>query len=432
LNKKHLNYAENFFIVLGFLFLSGTLGNLRIFPSVIISLTRYYIAFGSVFIISTRFKLLAYKSKRNPYLLAVITLGLTSFIWSDSPGHTLFLIRGQLFPMTAFGLYLATSFDVKTLLKKLSYAATVSLLLNFFAVIAMPSVGIESGKFAGAWKGTFIQKNTASSYMVLTALTLLLSSFRSSYKKLLGIYKHIWLRWLGLSALGFIFLTTSGTGLVLSILIAFALFSYFKFRWQGKITLLFIDIAILLIGSSAIILISNWSEILTNAGKDPTLTGRTVFWSIAIQAIWRDKPLLGFGRGEFWNPNGSYVSEIRRAFGANIYSDAYLPAHAHNGFIELGLDIGFIGLGLFFVSLLITWIRSFQQGYNTNELENLFPLGFMIFFIINNITESYTAYLSNIFWPLYIALALNAGRWNLKRPNPKLSIRQLSMRQKPI
>ncbi|NJN20879.1 MAG: hypothetical protein HC812_06395, partial [Leptolyngbya sp. RL_3_1] len=329
MNKKHLEYVENFSIVLGFLFLSGALANLRIFPSAIISLTRYYIAFGSVFVIATRFKLLAYKAKRNPYILAVIILGLISFVWSASPGYTFFLIRGQLLPMTAFGLYLATSFDVKTLLKKLSYAAIVLLLLSFFAAIAMPSVGIESGKFAGAWKGVFTQKNTASSYMVLTALALFLSSFKSSSKKILGIYKHIWLRCLGLSALGFIFLTTSGTGLVLSILITFALFNYFRFRWQGKITILLFDIAVLLIGSGAIIFIGNWSQILTNAGKDPTLTGRTVFWAIAMQAIWRDRPLLGFGRGEFWNPNGTYVSEIRRAFGANIYSDAYLPAHAH-------------------------------------------------------------------------------------------------------
>ena len=406
MNKKYLNYAEDFAIILGFLFFSGALSNLDIFPSKVLSLVRWMITFGSLVMIAARSKLLLHKFRRDVFIFAVIFLAVISYNWSDFPIYSFNKVKSELFPMTIFGLYLGVSFDIKTLFKKSTLALIIGLLLSWFAAFAMPSVGrVHTGPFAGAWTGVYGHKNASSSYMVLTALTLILSSLRRSSQRWMGIYRHLWIRGLGISAFGFIFLTTSGTGLVLSFLIAFNLLLYSQFRWRGKVTVLLLDIGVLVVGSLAIIILGNWNGIVTGMGKDPTLTGRTIFWTIGIDSLIEQQPFFGFGKSGFWAPASDYVQEISIAFGGG-----YVPPHAHNGFIELALDIGVVGLGLFAISFFLTWARVLQQGYNTREMENLFPLGFMILFLVNNITESYTFYFNHMFWPLYIAIALNAGK----------------------
>lgn len=428
MNKKHLDYAEDWFIVLGFLFFSGALGELGIFPASLISLCRWFIAFGSLFLIATRFNFLTWKCSRDPFLVAVIALAFISFIWSDFSSDTFSKVRSELLPMTSFGLYLGASFDIKTLIKKLSNAVIVGLLLSWVTAIAIPSIGKAQGNFSGAWTGVYGHKNSSSTYMILTALTLLLASFQKSSQRWMGVYRHNWFRCLGISAFIFIFLTTSGTGLVLSILITFNLLLYSRFRWRGKITVLLLDLAILVLGSVAIIVLGNWHTILTSMDKDPTLTGRTTFWEVSIQALLNHSPLLGFGRGGFWAPGSPYLQEIARAFGATgAYGGGYVPPHAHNGFIELALDVGLVGLSLFFISFLFIWFRSLKQGYGVKEPENLFPLGFMILFSVNNITESYTLYLYNMFWPLYIAIALNVGQLKLRRKSVETKLQSSPM-----
>lgn len=365
-------------------------------------------------LIAVRHRLFLAKARRDPFLLAVILLVLISYNWADVPSESFQKVKSEFLPMVSFGLYLGTSFNIKNLFKKIGIAVTVGLLLSWLTAVGMPSIGKAQGKFAGAWIGVYGNKNASSSYMVLTALNLTLLSFQASCQKFLGIYENRWFLYLGLSATLFTFLTTSGTGVVLSAVIIFFIFLYSRFRWQGKVTVLLLDLTTLIVGSATIFLIANWDAILTGAGKDPTLTGRTVFWNIGIQSVVADRLWFGFGRGGFWNSSGPYVADISQAFGASIWGGGYIPAHGHNGFIELLLDIGLIGITLFAISFLMAWYKSLKQGYATKQPENFFPLGFMILFTINNFTESYTSHLSHIFWPLYIAIALNVGYPSLR------------------
>lgn len=396
--KLKKTYLENCFIIIGYLFISGGLSKLPI-PSILVTLIRYSIPAISLFLIAGNLSLFVHKAKRNIYLIAVIIMTFASFLWSISPSYSLATIRGDFLPMTIFGLYLATFFDIRTLLRKLAYAVALGLLLSWFTAIFMPSIGIaQGGKFVGSWVGIYaISKNTSSSYMVLSTLVLLCASFQQSRAKWLGLYHHVWFRCLGLSAIAFTFLTTSATGLGLTVLVAGVVAFYVRFKWRGKQTVLFLQIVTLIVVPLSV----SWPAIAVAMGRDPTLTGRTIFWEIVNRTLMEERPILGFGRAGFWD--SPFTGRIREAFGGE-----YLPPHTHNGFIEVALDIGLIGLGFFVISLLITWMRSLQWGYNSrNSLADLFPLAFLVFYTGNNITESYTLYLSHFFWPLYIAVALN-------------------------
>jgi exopolysaccharide production protein ExoQ len=105
--------------------------------------------------------------------------------------------------------------------------------------------------------------------------------------------------------------------------------------------------AIISLGPIAIIGITFTDSLLELIGKDPTLTGRTELWSLVWVAI-DMKPVLGWGYSAFWlqsNPMAVAISTV---------SGWFVP-EAHNGLLELLLDIGCVGAAYFF----FMWGRNF-------------------------------------------------------------------------
>jgi exopolysaccharide production protein ExoQ len=80
-------------------------------------------------------------------------------------------------------------------------------------------------------------------------------------------------------------------------------------------------------------------SLLEMIGKDPTLTGRTEIWAFVIDDIWM-KPLLGWGYFGFWLLNNPAAIQI---------SDAvhWTVPQAHNGLLELLLNLGLLGTAAF-------------------------------------------------------------------------------------
>jgi exopolysaccharide production protein ExoQ len=312
--------------------------------------------------------------------------------------------------MTAFGLYLGTSFDIKQLVKILGVGLGVGLIICWVIAVAVPSIGRDNEVFIGAWTGVYGHKNSASVLMILTAVTLLLMSTKKiKTEYLVDSRLSILTRILASLAIIFVLLTTSATGLVLLISIPLSLFLYTRFKWKGKTSILFFSLFSLILGLSLGTLFDNWQDIVVGLGKDPTLTGRVPMWNVAIDKI-MDRPFLGYGKSGFWAPESPYRFQVGRAVALGFY-----PNHIHNGFIETALDIGLIGLLCFFASLLIVIWRSLKQAYFRSTPEDLFPLCFLIVFIVNNITESYILYQYHLLWPLYIAIAFNVGYSSITR-----------------
>ena len=75
--------------------------------------------------------------------------------------------------------------------------------------------------------------------------------------------------------------------------------------------------------------------ILDLLGKDATLTGRTELWYF-VNIFISQRPLLGWGFGAFWCQEIRRLNEISRNLGWSI-------PQAHNGLLELLLEVGAIG-----------------------------------------------------------------------------------------
>src|SRR6266404_3461847 len=160
-------------------------------------------------------------------------------------------------------------------------------------------------------------------------------------------------------------------------------------------------------------------EVTGFLGKDPDLTGRIPLWIVSgVMALQR--PWLGYGFNAFWLPDEAYTSRIWRLL-------TWTPPQAHNGIIELWLELGLIGTGLFFLVFAYYVARALSFSRHNSEPAAAWPMAFLIFLFLANLTTAFFLQGNNIYFILYVALATTmytnrsippvAPRPTMPRPN---------------
>jgi O-antigen ligase len=80
-------------------------------------------------------------------------------------------------------------------------------------------------------------------------------------------------------------------------------------------------------------------ELLTHVMSDPTFTGRDVIWEFGLDHV-AQRPWFGFGFEAFWRmPNLVDDWNFMESWG-------YQASDAHNGYLNLAVTTGLVGLGL--------------------------------------------------------------------------------------
>lgn len=118
-------------------------------------------------------------------------------------------------------------------------------------------------------------------------------------------------------------------------------------------------------------------DLLGLLGKDETLTGRTAIWEVATSSVHGIHVWIGAGLESFW----ASVPGLNAAAMLN-----FAPGHAHNGFIQTYLDLGWVGLGLFAVSFVLTLPRAVRIG---RGVQNAAVVGAVVLFTLANLTNNY-------------------------------------------
>jgi O-antigen ligase len=323
---------------------------------------------------------------------------IASFAWSDFPGLTLVSLRSEFIPMTLFGLYGAVRFDLKDQIKLTTWALGIGSALSVMVALAMPSVGFHAAsEYGGALRGIYGHKNTTSGYMVLMLIGFLAIVVAKRQWRLTG--------WIGaIFSIALILMTTSKTGLAVSVMSAITLLLYRNFKWKGESTIVISSLSILVFTSAMAFIIGNLEAIAEGLGRDLTLTGRVPLWNAAINEL-QQQLWFGFGRDAFWNPLSEHTWSVHREIGQRLP----IFGHSHNGFLDLAIDIGLIGFSLFLFSLIRSYIRTLKLVYSSKTPENLWVFVFLNFLVMNNVTESYLTWNLNLYWVLYVMIALSVG-----------------------
>jgi O-antigen ligase len=136
-------------------------------------------------------------------------------------------------------------------------------------------------------------------------------------------------------------------------------------------------------------------DILGLLGKDLTLTGRVPLWNSLIPLALQ-RPLLGYGYGAFWSATGPSAS-VTMLFPWAL--------QAHNGYLELWLENGLIGVLIAFALLLITLVRTGQRTLQTRDADVWrFAFLFTAFLVFSNVSEAIlleTGLVQGLYWVVF-------------------------------
>lgn len=318
--------------------------------------------------------------KMNWLILPFLAFSAISIFWSIYWQVSLF--RWLILVLTVVtGGYIGLRYGVREIVRFLSVFGLYILFISFFVVIFLPKNGIMNYYIIqGAWKGIYWHKNHMG--MIASFVNILL--FINLVYSLPSKGKPIWF-WgaLYLFSLFFVYQTDSVasylTVLLLHGLIFLALL-YLKFR--NKLRLFHYLILLAAMAVAIFILYLNLDFFFGIFNRNTSLTGRVPMWSHLFETYFRTRQLLGYGFNAFW-----YVEPYRVEMAlASGYPDQIVIAD--NGFIDILINTGYLGLALFLVFYLSTWWRSIKYAIKATDIIGFFPLVLMSYTLVANISWS--------------------------------------------
>lgn len=321
-----------------------------------------------------------------PALLAL--LAIASAAWSLDPLLT--LRRSLPFALAGlYGFWFATRYSLTRQLDLLRLTMLALSVATIAIVLLDPALGLDhSPGHAGDWKGIFTQKNACGRMMVLATATVLCDTTRSLFRPgplaALGLFLFI------------LFMSGSRGAWMIeaALLILFALLGFA--RHSGQRLRLALAAAIpLAVAAIAVVSILDFGHLAPLVGRDPTLTGRTAIWTqVALFIVQR--PWFGFGYDAFWRGMQGPSFQIAAAV-------HFIVAHAHNGFLEIALELGVAGFLLFAVSWIRGWIALWPLWQRGVIQRIAWPLAILVLILLYDLDENTLLIYNGLFWILYVS-----------------------------
>ncbi|MGO9338927.1 MAG: O-antigen ligase family protein [Terracidiphilus sp.] len=334
--------------------------------------------------------------------LALLTI--CSAAWSQDPGRSFFFGCSYLV-CTLFGYYLVSRFEPGEIMTLVSRTGVIVCLLGLFAVAFFPQYGIANTdvRDPNSWRGIFIDRTSAAKVTVfLLGPTLVAWGSRSKSRQVLTTLLFL-VMIIKAQAVTAIF--------VLLIFLGFLVFLRLGRKLGPKLSLAYLVSVATGAGLVALFSYAYLPDILRSFGRDPTMTGRTVIWPMLVGSILK-RPLLGYGFYAFWQhlngESGNVIKATNWSFG-----------YAHNGLLEIGLQLGLLGLALFFVTL-IQAVRNAWFCFRYDQSgDNDWYIALIVLTIAYNMDEGTVLFPNDLLSILYIVacvgLALAARQLKANR-----------------
>jgi O-antigen ligase len=309
--------------------------------------------------------------KQNPLVVATVVLVLASVAWSYDPG--LSLRRAGTYSIGALlALYLVARLDFEAIVRLLALSTVVPAVASFVYALGWPDFAImQSPEVAGSLRGVYAHKNQIANVMAL--------GFMLQLYLALTTRRRLW--HLGLAALhaGLVVAAHSASFTVSLALIVMLLGFHMLVRFNRQLAALAGLAGVMVVLGLGVGALEDPDAFFALLGRDATLTGRTELWP-ELPAIIAEHLWLGWGYAAFWQADNPVVVALWDAV-------RWQPPHAHNGFFEIAIDFGLVGLALALVMLarfgLGAWrIAARQAGY-----EGWIYICVVAYTLFNNLVE---------------------------------------------
>lgn len=393
-----LRTAEMAFALFGLFFMSGTLNSYLSEPGAISAPLVQAVGgvvglYSALAILVIRGSLTRIFGNYWPALLPVL-FTLLSLIWSEDSGLTI-RRAGALCLTTAFAFWLVLRYTPKQIFGMVVAMAACIIVANFVVIQLQPERGIHqvydliNTHHAGSWRGLFGHKNDFGRLIAMSASILVVGVFFKTWGRYLSLAM---LPLLGLAAL-MIVNSNSSQATLLGVSVPFVTL---VFLWMRRLTptgrsmlfLMVVPIAIISVMSVQLLL----EYVLGLLGRDATLTGRTEIWEGVLLAM-GSSALLGGGYGAGWQVVGPRLTALT---GTDV-------GHAHNGYLDLAVDIGFLGLIMTLSLMVWLGVLAFRNLMKNSYSEmSALALAVLAFAFIGNVAGSFLLLHNSTYWVLLV------------------------------
>jgi len=149
----------------------------------------------------------------------------------------------------------------------------------------------------------------------------------------------------------------------------------------------------------------NFENFLSFFKKDITISGRIPLWNLLLQTSIKEHLWFGYGFNAYWQRWMGSESPANNVVINIVGNGRDWVAHAHNGFLDIILNIGVIGLVLFICLFLIN-----------------VPLIILTFTFITNLFNS-PIIIPSFIWFLFVIVTIRLNNFGYKQlSRAKLSL----------
>lgn len=241
--------------------------------------------------------------------------------------------------------------DVTSFIDALGFCATLIIAASYLGVVFVPDLAMHTIRdvteqtLAGDWRGIFAHKNDLSAMAALFVFLGVLIARTG---------RPIWGIAIVVASLWLLVMSEGKTSLLVTIPSLFGGLLLVRLRSDFLSAVLayglVLTVVFFTLGGP---LFPQMQPFFNSVLPDPSFTGRTDAWGIALTAIGR-APLFGYGYMIFWDLNLVYSITSPASYVATF-------SHAHNGFLDSALSGGLIGLGLVVVWTVVLPFRQIRR-----------------------------------------------------------------------
>jgi exopolysaccharide production protein ExoQ len=331
----------------------------------------------------------------NKLVWLFLLLITTSISWSAIPDLTRTRVVAMIGTM-AFSLYLASRYTLKEQLKLIAWTFGIVVVGSFMFAIVLPKYGLMGGVHAGAWRGIYTHKNALGKMMAISTIVFGTRALAPKSDR----------RWVDLMLLGgsivLLVLSRSSSSLLNVVILSAIAVGLSTLRWNYLVLIPTLMGIMATAVSVYAVLTVNADAIVGLLGKDLTLSGRTNFWPLVLDKLW-ESPLLGYGFGAFWQGLDGPSAYVWNGSG-------FKAPNGHNGYLDLCLELGFIGLMLYGTIFIRKFAKSLTYVRHSNTADSLWPTLIFCYIILANLTESSLVLQNSFLWTIQISIFLSLDR----------------------
>jgi O-antigen ligase len=318
-------------------------------------------------------------------------LAVASSAWSQLPMISLeysLCFAGS----TMFAFYLHYRFNACEQLRIFYLLGWICIVFSIVLALFFPQYGVDTIAGNSAWRGMFGYKNACGMSIAFLLTVGFYVPAASLHSKILRIFY--------VALFVFVLIMNKSVTAWMLVFCMVVCFVFTRTAWNfRKLDRLIITGMGLAIACSVFSVVLFYSTEFSYAvGKDPTLTGRTEIWSGVITSALK-RPILGYGYQGFFNG--------LQGESANMSLKGGLVANAsHNGFLDVFVTLGGVGLLLVLVSFARAFINALACFSKERSPYFSWFICIVFLMIVANIDEKAMMVPNDLIWVFYVIACL--------------------------